>query len=163
MRQHNQFIVFRLPLILVLSFLSGCCGMIAGEAQPRPTLPPIQGPQIVTATPRAMQAAPAAAANATAATTAVNQLPAAGASKMVVSADGDGLYVRSKPEMNARVSVWPDGTVVEVFSCDEAWCRVQTPNGYQGYMPRQYLVPAPGSAPLPAATAAPAQTKVAAP
>lgn len=162
MFKRARLIVYCIPAALFLALLTGCCGIIAGEVQSRPTLPPVQGPSIVTATPRTSQPGLAAAT-----ATAPSELPAAGTSKMVVSANGDGVYVRSKPEMQAKVRAWPDGTVVDVFSCDGDWCQVQTPNGYKGYMPRRYLAPAPGSAPLatntPAATAAPAQTAVTGP
>ncbi len=57
-----------------------------------------------------------------------------------VSADGDGAYVRYAPDWAARVKAWPDGTsigIIEFVSSD--WARVRTPDGYIGYMPREYL------------------------
>ena len=75
--------------------------------------------------------------------------------RMYVSADGDGLYIRSKPEMEARVKLWPDGTEVTVVAQAGDWYQVKAPDGYVGYMPAQYLssrragTPAPGAVLLP--------------
>ena len=57
-----------------------------------------------------------------------------------VSADGDGLFIRSEPNMDAKVRLWPDGTQIELLSQDGDWCHVRDPDGYVGYMPAQYLV-----------------------
>ncbi len=56
-----------------------------------------------------------------------------------ISADGDGLFIRSKPDMEAKVKVWPDGTVVDLLSQNGDWCYVRDPDGYVGYMPARYL------------------------
>lgn len=66
-----------------------------------------------------------------------------------VAADGDGLFVRSRPDMDAKVRVWPDATAVAVLSEEAGWCNVRTPDGYVGYMPARFLVaqpPATGAA-----------------
>jgi SH3-like domain-containing protein len=56
-----------------------------------------------------------------------------------VSADGDGVYIRSKPDLEARVKVWPDGTEMTVLEQESDWCKVQAPDGYVGYVPTKYL------------------------
>lgn len=58
---------------------------------------------------------------------------------LYVSADGDGLFIRSKPDTEARVKVWPDGTAVEALAREGDWWRVRAPDGYVGYMPARYL------------------------
>jgi hypothetical protein len=62
------------------------------------------------------------------------------ATVMYVSADGDGLFSRSAPELSARVTLWPDGTAVTVLGQESDWYRVQTPDGVTGYMPARYVV-----------------------
>jgi SH3-like domain-containing protein len=56
-----------------------------------------------------------------------------------VSADGDGVFIRSKPDLDAKVKVWPDGTALELLVEDGAWSQVRDPDGYVGYMPTRYL------------------------
>jgi SH3-like domain-containing protein len=69
--------------------------------------------------------------------------------KMYVSADGDGLYIRSKPDMEARVKLWPDGTEVTIIAQVGDWYQVKAPDGYVGYMPAQYLSSTPPATPVP--------------
>jgi SH3-like domain-containing protein len=62
---------------------------------------------------------------------------------MYVSADGDGVYIRSKPDMNARVRVWPDGTAMTIIEQIPDWYKVRAPDGYVGYVPARYLTAIP--------------------
>ena len=57
-----------------------------------------------------------------------------------ISADGDGAYIRYAPDREAKVKAWPDGTplgIIEFVSMD--WARVKAPDGFIGYIPRDYL------------------------
>jgi hypothetical protein len=66
---------------------------------------------------------------------------------LCISAQGDGVYLRSEPELEKKIRVWPDGTrmlLVEQASPD--WLKVQAPDASIGFMPRQYLVSCEGPA-----------------
>jgi hypothetical protein len=62
-----------------------------------------------------------------------------GARVLYVSAGGDGVYIRSQPDMAARVRVWPDGTQMTVLGKEGDWCYVRAPDGYAGFVPAEYL------------------------
>lgn len=84
--------------------------------------------------------------------------PAAPASIMYVSADGEGVYVRSEPTREATVRVYVDGTEMKALGKKDDWCWVTAPDGLVGFVPAEYLVTA-RPTPLPtivSATAAPA-------
>jgi hypothetical protein len=62
------------------------------------------------------------------------------AETMYVSADGDGVYVRSEPDREKRYKVWADRTAIGIIEkAPSGWARVQTPDGYVGYIPIEYL------------------------
>ena len=72
---------------------------------------------------------------------------------LCVSADGDGVFVRSEPIMEKKVKAWPDGTRMLVLEESPAeWAKVRAPDDYTGYVPRKYLVACPTPAPQPTAT-----------
>ena len=108
---------------------------------PRPTLVP------ATATPAATDVPPTATAaptNTTKPTDTPIPLPTAtwrpaAANVMYVSADGDSVYIRSKPDRNAKVTPWPEGTQLEVLGREGDWCYVKAPDSYLGFMPCEYL------------------------
>lgn len=85
-----------------------------------------------------------------------------------VCADGDGVYVRSRPDLEARVQAWPDGTEMMVLAQEGNWYKVQAPDDYIGYVPAKYLclvrpapspaAPVPPPPPPPTATPNPANT-----
>ena len=58
---------------------------------------------------------------------------------MYVSADGDGAFIRSRPDRAAKVKVWADGSRMTVLGQQGEWCYVRDPDGYYGYMPAEYL------------------------
>jgi len=77
---------------------------------------------------------------------------------LYVSAGGDGVYIRSQPDREARVKVWPDGTAMGLIEkAPSGWAKVQAPDGYVGYIPLEYLAdkipptrtPAPTQPPAP--------------
>jgi hypothetical protein len=77
---------------------------------------------------------------------------------LYVSAGGEGVYIRSQPDREARVKVWPDGTAMGLIEkAPSGWAKVQAPDGYVGYIPLEYLAdkipptrtPAPTQPPAP--------------
>jgi hypothetical protein len=74
---------------------------------------------------------------------------------MYVSADGDGVYIRSAPNTEARVKVWADGTAMSVLEELPDWYRVEAPDGYVGYIPAQWMAKTPPPTPTPRPAAAP--------
>jgi hypothetical protein len=65
-----------------------------------------------------------------------------------VSAGGEGVYVRSRPALDARVKAWPDGTPLSLIEYPLlGWALVQAPDGYVGYVPREYLLDKPPPVP----------------
>jgi hypothetical protein len=83
---------------------------------------------------------------------------------LYVSADGDGVFIRSKPDMEAKIRVWPDGTEMQALAVDADgaaldWVKVRAPDGYIGYIPSRWLSPSrPATAPTqPAGRSAAAQ------
>jgi hypothetical protein len=69
--------------------------------------------------------------------------PSSVAAVWYVCADGDGVYIRSERNMEARVgAAWPDGTAMEIIEFPgptDDWAEVQAPDGYVGYVPMRYL------------------------
>jgi SH3-like domain-containing protein len=105
---------------------------------PPPTSLPVRSAPILLATPTTQQAAP-------------NPVIIG---VRYVSADGDGLFIRSKPDPEAKMALWPDGTPVGLIEQSGDWCKVSTPDGYVGYMPTRYLAMVkPTAIPLPVRSA----------
>jgi len=72
---------------------------------------------------------------------------------LYVCAGGDGVYVRSEPDMEKRVKPWPDGTEMKVLAAvtnqQGDWYYIQAPDGSRGYVPAKYLcliLPTPSTA-----------------
>ena len=145
MRDFSSILIPHLCMAVVLVFVSGCCGMVGSvdTRDPLPTLPPVVGPSIVTATPKSTRSTVEPTAD-----------PGSITERMIVSADGEGVYVRSKPDMAAKIKVWPDGSEMIVLSAEGEWCRVKAPDGYIGYVPTQYLKPVRGAPTVVSATQA---------
>jgi hypothetical protein len=64
---------------------------------------------------------------------------------LVGNTGGAGVYIRSTPDMGARVRAYRDGTRMEVLERDvegggQRWVRVRAPDGTEGYIPEAYLV-----------------------
>lgn len=67
---------------------------------------------------------------------------------VVGNTGGVGVYLRRTPNMNDRVVAWPDRTAMTVIGEDVDangvhWKHVRDPRGNEGYIPAQYLLPAP--------------------
>ncbi len=76
--------------------------------------------------------------------------PQASASNTVYvgNTDGDGVFVRKTPNMDDKVSAYPDGTALTIIGDDvdgdgQHWKHVRTPDGLEGYVPSMYTTDAP--------------------
>lgn len=137
-------------LVAVLLASAGCAAKPTPTPTPtktpRPTLTPTVAKPTRTPTPLVPSATPTPLTPPTA-------TPAPPIGIKYVCADGDGVYVRSSPDLEARVTAWPDGTEMMVLAQEGDWYKVQDPDGYVGYVPAQYLCLE--QAALPPATPAP--------
>jgi hypothetical protein len=71
---------------------------------------------------------------------------AAQATMVVGNTDGMGVYMRRSPSMGDRLRAWPDNTRMEVLERDitsegRTWLKVRSPDGAEGYVPSEYLLP----------------------
>jgi hypothetical protein len=82
---------------------------------------------------------------------------------LYVAAGGDGVYIRSAPDREARVKVWPDGTEMMVLDQEGDWYKVQAPDGYIGYIPAEYLAVSRPATPTPKPVVVPTSTSTPAP
>ena len=103
-------------------------------SQPLPALPisPTATPQLGSA-----PAVPSPPAGATAVVQPVMK---------VGNTDRMGVYIRRTPNMNDKIRPWTDGTPMVVLGKPEtidgiSWTKVRAPDGTEGYVPSQYLVP----------------------
>jgi len=103
----------------------------------------------VVATTPAPTKAPSAAATPAPTKAPTAAVPSKPIGTKYVSADGDGVYIRSEPDKEARVKVWADGTEMSVLEELPDWYRVQAPDGYVGYIPAEWLADSPPPTPTP--------------
>jgi len=95
---------------------------------------------------------------------------------VVANTGGQGVYIRASTVMTDRIKAWPDGTYMVQVGPDgegdgRAWKNVRAPDGTLGWIPAQFLNPAPAPtaaatpnvARTPARTATPAATVAAVP
>jgi len=66
----------------------------------------------------------------------------------VANTGGVGAYIRRTPNMKDKIVAWPDRTILDVIGEDVDangihWKHVRDPKGNEGFVPSQYLVPAP--------------------
>ena len=67
---------------------------------------------------------------------------------VVGNTDGAGVFLRKTPHLDDKLSAWVDGTKMEVTggaveSDGHQWLNVRAPDGTEGYIPKEYLVPVP--------------------
>ncbi len=67
---------------------------------------------------------------------------------VVGNTDGQGVFLRKTPQMSDKLRAWVDGTKMQVtgegVEADGVrWLKVKAPDGTEGYIPQQFLVPAP--------------------
>ena len=72
---------------------------------------------------------------------------ASGKVYVVGNTDGEGVYIRRTPNIEDRITAWPDGTeLIEISASVEVgnrlWRHVRDPDGNEGYTPAEYLVEA---------------------
>ncbi len=65
---------------------------------------------------------------------------------IVGNTEGQGVFLRRTPNMNDRLRAWMDGARMEIIgpsveSDGLRWAKVRAPDGAEGYIPEQYLVP----------------------
>lgn len=111
--------------------------------RPRPTSPrPSETAQPAVAAPTARPASPPEATP-----RAPTATPAAQQSVMKVgNTDRQGVFIRRTPNLNDKIRPWMDGTPMTVLGPPQAadgvnWLKVRAPDGVEGYIPSQYLVP----------------------
>ncbi|MHB1415570.1 MAG: SH3 domain-containing protein [Chloroflexota bacterium] len=68
---------------------------------------------------------------------------------VVANTGGDGVWLRQSPDLAAHVAAWAEGAEMVIVGPDEqaqgmTWKHVRDPAGHVGYIPAQYLAPAPG-------------------
>ncbi len=73
---------------------------------------------------------------------------------VVGNTGGWGVFIRLTPKASDRVRAWPDGTLMLVVGEDREaegriWKNVMDPSGIKGWVPAEYLVPAPLPTALP--------------
>ncbi|MGE5617877.1 MAG: hypothetical protein ACM3US_01320 [Sphingomonadaceae bacterium] len=66
----------------------------------------------------------------------------------VGNTDGQGVYLRRTPRMDDRLKAWRDGSRMEVTGGivegdGRDWRKVRAPDGAEGYIPVEYLLPIP--------------------
>ena len=64
----------------------------------------------------------------------------------VGNTDREGAYLSRTPNMDDKIRPWMDGTPMTVLAQPETingvtWLKVRAPDGVEGYIPSQYLVP----------------------
>ena len=117
---------------------------IAAESTPRPA-PGLPGPSAATPGPSPQPSAT------TRATKSAKPAPL-----IVGNTGGWGVFIRLTPKASDRVRAWPDGTIMLVIGEDceaegRVWKNVMDPSGIKGWVPAEYLVPAPLPTALPLA------------
>lgn len=133
--------------VLSIVLLSGCGILPPGATPPKPT----PTPTVVVEAPPLVSSAPTTGPTSTPAPvqpTATVIPPTATPQTLVVSAGGDGVFIRIVPEKTDRYKAWPDGTPMIVAGTDRTvagrtWKNVQDPDGNVGWIPTEYLKPAP--------------------
>jgi S1-C subfamily serine protease len=88
----------------------------------------------------------------------------------VTATDGQGVYLRHTPDMNDRLTAWPDGTPLDVlgdptFAQSTSWLPVRAPDGQVGFVPQIYVSNSPPKTltNLPTPSPTPTRTPVLAP
>ncbi len=157
-------------LLTILLLVSVVAVLTAGTAWTLPEVPRIQplaprasglfGASVIDRPPAATQAptSPAASGEPTRTATAVpptptqaptpSPTPAQVRAYVVGNTDGVGVWLRRTPRMNDYLLAWVDGTRMEVVGPDvqaegRLWRHVRDPRGNVGYIPAEWLVPAP--------------------
>ncbi len=107
---------------------------------PRPEDTPVTAaPAVATATPVVVDVQTSSVPQPTA-------TPGAQTAMRVGNTGGDGVFIRRTPNMNDKIRPWQDGTQMTVLGSPVtvngiSWLKVRAPDGAEGYIPQQYLVP----------------------
>jgi hypothetical protein len=131
--------------LLAVVLLTGCDALSPLPDTPTPTVE-VQAP-LMPATAPTVEASPTLVP-ATATPSPIPPTPTPVPVVLIVSADGDGVFIRITPEKPDRYKAWADGTAMVVVGDDRStggrtWKNVRDPDGNVGWIPDQYLKPAP--------------------
>jgi hypothetical protein len=113
-----------------------------GRSSVKTTVLPTRQPEAPTAAPT-----PVVLQTPVAATTATPS-PDQSQTMVVANTDGTGVFLRKTPHMDDKLRAWVEGTKMIVTgaaiqSDGQQWLKVRAPDGSEGYIPQQFLAPAP--------------------
>ena len=148
-----RFILYLTLAVFSLAILSFVVGLPAALNMPLltvrlPTPTPQPSVTAVPPTPTAL-AVKVVIGTPSATADAPRPSPTVQAQRFVVgNTNGDGVALRRTPNLNDRWVPWPDRTPMVVVGPDVTangltWKNVRDPRGNVGFIPSQYLVPAP--------------------
>jgi hypothetical protein len=110
-----------------------------------PALPSVVAPTS-TPVPAPTPVVPAPTALATPVATPAATTPGQSVMK-VGNTDRAGVYIRRTPNLDDKIRPWMDGTAMTILGPPQTtpdgttWLNVRAPDGVEGYIPSQYLVP----------------------
>ena len=135
--------------VLIFVFSSFVQGPLAQQAAAQPDAPVVVAPPPASL-PVASIAPPAATPSPKASPATGGGVPPAATKRYYVVANtgGSGVYLRRTPQLDDRLTAWPDATRLEelgpsVSAGGLTWRHVRTPDGKEGYVPAQYTAEAP--------------------
>jgi len=151
-RRRRRFLPLVLLVLLLaiggLVYLGAARTLTGGEFEPPRPLPGARAASPPAANPQPAQPAANPAAPPAAQPSAAPTPNAAPAQWVVANTGGDGVYVRRTPKLDDKVVAWPDNTPMvdlgeQATGDGTTWRKVRDPRGNVGYVPTQYLAPAP--------------------
>ena len=128
--------------------LASACSVLPGSAPAATptTAAPTSAPTVAATETRAAAATPTA-------TTAPKptSTPEAGPATQKVyvgNTDGEGVYLRKTPNMDDKLTAYPDGTELSIIGDNvdgggQTWKHVKAPDGTEGYVPAMYTTDTP--------------------
>ncbi len=133
--------------VLIFIVSSVVQGPLAQRAAAQPDAPVVVSPPA--SLPVASIATPAATPSPKASPATGGGAPPAATKRYYVVANtgGSGVYLRRTPQLDDRLTAWPDATRLEelgpsVSAGGLTWRHVRTPDGKEGYVPAQYTAEA---------------------
>ena len=137
--------------LFILAVVTGILVMVAVSAEALKHLraaPPVQVQPTAAASAAGTGDGPAPPASA-AIPTPMAPPVSVGAWVAVANTDGQGVYLRRRPEWSSKWVVWDEGTPLQVLATglhgtdSAAWLQVRDPEGRVGFVPEQYVRSAP--------------------
>ena len=134
--------------VLIFVFSSFLQGPLAQRVAAKPDAPVIAAPP-PSSLPVASIATPVATPSPVASPATGGGAPPVATKRFYVVANtgGSGVYLRRTPQLDDRLTAWPDATRLEelgpsVSAGGLTWRHVRTPDGKEGYVPAQYTAEA---------------------